>query len=59
MISEGSCETEDWSNDPENPALHHDILKYIKIERSCFKFKNISQYYCFCCIFDQINADNK
>ncbi len=23
MISEGSCDTEDWSNDAENTALHH------------------------------------
>ncbi len=23
MISEGSCDTEDWGNDAENPALHH------------------------------------
>ncbi len=22
MISEGSCDTEDWSNDDENSALH-------------------------------------
>ncbi len=22
MISEGSCDTEDWSNDAENTALH-------------------------------------
>ncbi len=22
-ISEGSCDTEDWSNDAENSALHH------------------------------------
>ncbi len=22
MISEGSCHTEDWSNDAENSALH-------------------------------------
>jgi len=28
MISEGSCDTEDWSNDAENSALHHrNILK--------------------------------
>ncbi len=30
MISEGSCDTEDWSNDPENSALIiglNDILK--------------------------------
>ncbi len=24
-ISEGSCDTEDWSNDAENSALHHRI----------------------------------
>ncbi len=23
MISEGSCGTEDWSNDAENSAFHH------------------------------------
>ncbi len=23
MISEGSCDTEDWSTDAENSALHH------------------------------------
>ncbi len=23
MISERSCDTEDWSNDAENSALHH------------------------------------
>jgi len=23
MISEGSCDSEDWSNDAENPALNH------------------------------------
>jgi len=31
MISEGSHDTEDWSNDAENLALHrntYDILKY-------------------------------
>jgi len=35
MISEGSCNTEDWSNDAENSALHHmnNILKYIKIQQ--------------------------
>ncbi len=36
MISGGSCDTEDWSNDAENSALHHRnklqiILKYIII----------------------------
>ncbi len=44
MISEGSCNTEDWSNDAENTALHHRnklqyILKYIKIENIYFKLQ--------------------
>ncbi len=36
MISEGSCDTEDWSNDAENSALItgiHYISQYIKIEK--------------------------
>ncbi len=32
MISEGSCDTEEWSNDAENSAL-----PCIKIENSYFK----------------------
>ncbi len=48
MISEGSCDTEDWSNDAEKSALHHrnNILKYIQIEKDYFKLL----------IFDQLNA---
>ncbi len=34
MISEGSCDTEDWSND-ENSALHH---------RKKIKFYNIFKH---------------
>ncbi len=40
MISEGSCNTEDWSNDAENTALTtgiNYILQYIQIEKSYFK----------------------
>ncbi len=40
MISEGSCDTEDWSNDAENKALItgiNYILIYIQIEKSYFK----------------------
>ncbi len=36
MISEGSCDNEDWSNDAENSALLYRIyyiLKYIKIKK--------------------------
>ncbi len=53
MISEGSCDTEDWSNDAENSALITEInciLKYIHIE-NIFKLYRI-----FYCSFDQINA---
>ncbi len=41
MISEDSCDTEEWSNDAENSALITEIkyiLKYIQIENSYFKF---------------------
>ncbi len=31
MISEGSCGTEDWSNDAENTALLHRNKLYFKI----------------------------
>ncbi len=39
MISEGSCDTEDWSNDAENSALIigiNYILKYIHLEKKLF-----------------------
>ncbi len=31
MITEGSCDTEDWSNDAENSALHHRKKIHFKI----------------------------
>ncbi len=31
MISEGSCDTEDWSNDAENSALPSEEKFYFKI----------------------------
>ncbi len=37
MISDGSCDTKDWSNDAENSALItgiNDILKYIQVENN-------------------------
>ncbi len=40
MISEGSCDTTDWSNDADNSALItgiNYIPQYIKIEKSYFK----------------------
>jgi len=63
MIFEGSCETDDWSNDAENSALAsqgiNSIFKYINRNKLHFKIykktqktpilncNNISQYYCF------------
>ncbi len=41
LISEGSCDTEDWSNDAENTALTSRInytLKYIQIENTYLKW---------------------
>ncbi len=42
MISVGSCETDDWSNDAENSALPsqewmNDILNSVQIENGYFK----------------------
>ncbi len=54
MISKGSCDTEDWSNDAKNSALItgiNYIWQYIHI----LNCNDISQYYCFYCIFDQIH----
>ncbi len=44
MISEGSCDAEDWSNDAEN---HRNQLKYFIIENRYFKCNNISMEACF------------
>ncbi len=49
MISEESCDTEDWSNDAENTALIteiNDILQYIQIE-VILNCNNISQFNLF------------
>ncbi len=59
LISEGPCDTEDWSNNAENSALITEInyiLKYIQTENIYLNCNIISQYYSFYCIFDQINA---
>ncbi len=49
MISEESCDTEDWSNDAENTALITEInyiLTYIHIENS-LNCNNISHFLLF------------
>ncbi len=54
MISEGSCDTEDcWKFSFDMTGKNY-ILYCIKIENGYCN--NISQYYCFYCIFEQINA---
>ncbi len=45
MISEGSCDPEDWSNDAENSALTSQ--EYITFENSSFNCNAVSQYNCF------------
>ncbi len=60
MISEGSCDTEDWSNDAENvfqlyiTGINY-ILQYIQIENQLFKLHNILQFAVYS-IFNLINA---
>ncbi len=39
MISEGSCDTEDWSNDAENTVLTHRSKLQLKI------FKNNKEFF--------------
>ncbi len=34
MISEGSCDTEDWSNDAENSDLLHKNTFYFKVYKT-------------------------
>ncbi len=61
MISEGSCDTEDWSNDTEKSALHHrnklHFKLHIKIEKKIFDiaiiYHNITVFTEF---FDQIHV---
>ncbi len=55
MISEGSCDNEDWSNDAENSALLHRNKLYFKLYKTGNQIleiaKNISQYYCIISVF--------
>ncbi len=54
MISEGSCDTEDWSNDAENSALHHRNKLHFKMysnRKQVYFF--LSKYYSFTVYFRQ------
>jgi len=48
MISEGSCDTEEWSNDAENSAFHHRNKLHFKIYSNIYNI-TVLLY------FDQIN----
>ncbi len=37
MSYEGSCDTEDWSNDAENSALQHRNKLHFNIKKGYFK----------------------
>ncbi len=63
MISEGPCDTKDWSNDTENSALItgiNYILKYIDIKKQLFQigiiFHNITVFTVF---FSEIKCIQK
>ncbi len=45
VISEGSCDTEDWSNDAENSALQHRNKLHFKCIQSYFKMIQYFAYY--------------
>ncbi len=55
MFSKRSCNTENWSNDEENSALHHrnNITFYniLKLKTFFYLFNYISQYCCFFLVF--------
>jgi len=54
MISEGSCDTEDWSNDAENSALIKGINSILKYNRQVILNRNNNYHnYCFYCILDK------
>ncbi len=59
MISEGSCDTEDWRNDAENSALITGINYILKHIQNMHTYLNVLlsiSAVLFYCIFCQINA---
>ncbi len=47
MISEGSCDTESWSNDAENSALNHTFYNIFKAKAAILNHKNIHNIIAF------------
>ncbi len=57
MTSEGSCDTEDWSNDAKNSALLYRNTLYFKIYSNRKPILEIAiALYLFFLYFDQINS---
>jgi len=50
MISDGSCDTEDWSNDAENSALHNRNKLHFRI------YYNRKQLFIIVIIFHNITV---
>ncbi len=42
MISEGSCDTADWSNDADNSDLTSEVLLKLHFKTDIFNFNDIS-----------------
>ncbi len=58
MISEGSRDTEDWSNDAENSALHHMNKLHFKIYYIRDQlFEIVITFHNIICRIYQINAE--
>ncbi len=52
MISEGSCDTEDWSNDAENSAAHHsNKWQFNRYSHRKQLFLIVKIFHNCCCIF--------
>jgi len=54
VISEGSCESEDWSNDAEHSGINYTLL-YIKLS----KYLTIILFFCCCCCIFKCSLDKR
>jgi len=56
VIREGSCDTEDWSNDDKISFDHRNKLHFTVYSHREQLFYITIIFHIFYCIFDQINA---
>ncbi len=56
MISEVSCDTEDWSNDAENSALKSHKLHFKTLKLKTFILNIFTILLFLYCIFDQLHV---